>query len=114
MGANDMHSHSIGPNETALATRARNKFEYAPLQVEKVRNHQLAFGFSAGKIYKDVAIRVGLFEGAFGVGLDYYVPFNTDRFAWITTLEGFDFKGQQRLNRAEAKPHLKWMNRVCI
>ena len=101
----------VGSNETALAERNRNKLEYAPLTVEKTRN-QMAFGIQVGKIYKDIAMRVGLFEGAFGAAVDYYVPFNTERFAWITTLEAFDLRGVQRLDRAEARPHLKWMNKV--
>jgi phospholipid/cholesterol/gamma-HCH transport system substrate-binding protein len=99
--------------QLVLAERADNKFKYAPLTIERNRN-QMAFGIQFGKIYKNLALRVGLFEGAFGVGADYHIPFNTDRFTWITTLEGFDFKGQQRLDRSEAKPHLKWMNKVYV
>ena len=102
-----------GSTETAFAERNRNKFEYAPLTVESTRN-QMAFGIQVGKIYKDIALRVGMFESSFGAAVDYYVPFNTERFAWITSLEAFDFRGMQRLNRAEAKPHLKWLNKVFI
>lgn len=110
---NDLIMGVANDSQTALAERAENKFAFAPLTVEKNRN-QMAFGIQVGKIYKNLALRVGLFEGAFGVGADYHIPFNSERFTWITTLEGFDFRGMQRLNRAEAKPHLKWMNKMYV
>lgn len=88
-----------------------NKFKFAPERVIRERK-PLTFGFQFGKIYKDVAFRLGVMEGAFGVGADYYIPFKSDKFAWTTTFEMFDFKGLQRFDREDGRPHLKWLNRV--
>src|SRR5690606_3134635 len=56
-----------------------------------------------------------LFEGAFGLGADYFIPLPTEKLSWITSLEAFDFKGLQRLDfTTERRPHLKWLNRVFI
>lgn len=88
-----------------------NKFEFAPQKLIRERN-PIAFGFQFGKIYKDVAFRFGLFEGAFGIGADYYIPFSNDKIAWTMSLEAFDFKGIQRFDINDRRPHLKWMNRI--
>jgi phospholipid/cholesterol/gamma-HCH transport system substrate-binding protein len=71
------------------------------------------FGFQFGKIYKDIAFRMGLFENTVGFGLDIDIPFGCpDKFRWVTTFEAFDFRGRDRLN--DVRPHLKWLNRVFI
>ena len=90
---------------------ARNKFAFAPEKLIRERN-PMAFGFQFGKIYKDIAVRFGLFEGTFGIGADYYIPFSNEKIAWTTTLEAFDFKGLQRFDMCDRRPHLKWMNRI--
>ena len=97
----------------AIALSNENKFKFSPARVTRERN-TTAFGFQFGKIYKDLALRMGMFEGAFGVGADYYIPFNSDKIAWTTTFEMFDFKGNQRFNREDGRPHVKWMNRVFL
>ena len=89
----------------------QNQFQFAPEKLIRERN-PLAFGFQFGKIYKDVAFRFGIFEGSFGIGADYYIPFSNDKIAWTTTLEAFDFHGQQRYDMTDRRPHLKWMNRI--
>ncbi|MBI2775320.1 MCE family protein [Candidatus Dependentiae bacterium] len=69
------------------------------------------FGFQFGKIFKDVAFRMGIFENTIGIGLDIDIPFGCpDTFRWVTTFEAFDFRGRDRLN--DSRPHLKWLNRV--
>ena len=99
----------IGTSPDAM----RNKFEYAPQKLIRERN-PIAVGFQFGKIYKDLAFRLGLFEGTFGIGADYYIPFSNEKIAWTTTLEAFDFKGLQRFDMSKEgrRPHLKWMNRI--
>lgn len=71
---------------------------------------QYKFGFQFGKIFKDVALRIGLFENTVGMGIDFDIPFGCENFRWVTTFEMFDFRGRDRLH--DARPHLKWLNRV--
>ena len=62
------------------------------------------------KVYKDLAFRFGLFESTGGIGVDYDVPFKNDKFRWVTTLEAYDFYGDDRIG--DERPHLKWMNNM--
>ena len=66
-----------------------------------------------GKIYKDIAFRFGLFEGTAGVGVDVDIPFGTDKFRWVTTLDMYDFNGRNRLIE-DRRPHFKWLNKIFI
>lgn len=79
--------------------------------VEREYDHY-KYGLQIAKIYKDVCVRFGLIEGSVGVAVDVNIPFRTDKFRWITTLEAFDFRGRDRID--DRRPHLKWMNRVFI
>jgi phospholipid/cholesterol/gamma-HCH transport system substrate-binding protein len=63
-----------------------------------------------GKIFKDIAFRVGLFEGCGGVGVDFDIPFRSEKFRWVTTFEAFDMVGWNRID--DPRPHLKWLNRM--
>ena len=83
------------------------------------RRHKLNFdrntirlGLQFGKIFKDFAFRVGLFDGSAGLGMDIEVPFQTEKFRWVTTFEGFDFRGWNR--KYDKRPHLKWLNRMFV
>jgi len=78
-------------------------------KVTRIKN-DILFGFQFGKQFDRVALRLGLFESTFGAGIDYYVPLNTDKFHWITTLEAFDFNGANRIE--SSRPHLKWFNKL--
>jgi len=98
-------------DDTTTDQAKYNQFAFAPQKLVRQRD-PIAFGFQFGKIYKDVAFRFGLFEGSFGVGADYYIPFSNDKIAWTTSLEIFDFKGIQRFDMNDRRPHLKWMNRI--
>jgi len=73
---------------------------------------QYKYGVQIGKIFKDVAFRMGLFENTVGIGVDVEIPFGTDKFRWVTTLELFDVRGRDRIN--DSNPHLKWINRVFV
>ena len=81
-------------------------------QKRKRKMDQYLWGFQIGKIYKDVALRVGLIENSAGFGIDFDVPFGTDKFRWVTSFEAFDFRGRNRFD--DSRPHLKWLNRVFI
>ncbi|MEX0940268.1 MAG: MlaD family protein [Candidatus Babeliales bacterium] len=70
------------------------------------------FGAQVGKIYKDFAFRIGFIESSAGFGVDFHIPFGTDKFRWITTFEAFDFKGRDRFD--DKRPHLKWINRLFL
>lgn len=69
--------------------------------------------FQFGKIFKDVAFRFGLFEGTAGVAVDVDIPFKTDNFRWVTSLELYDFNGRIRLIE-DRRPHAKWLNKIFI
>ena len=71
------------------------------------------FNLQFGKIFSDVAFRIGLFEGFSGLAVDYEVPLAIDNFRWVTTLEGYDFRGRNHYFN-DARPHLKWLNRMFI
>lgn len=88
-----------------------NQFRFAPQKIIRER-YPVAFGFQFGKIYKDIALRFGIFEGSFGIGADYYIPFSNDKIAWTMSLDVFDFKGVSRFDMQERRPHIKWMNRI--
>ena len=81
------------------------------LELTQVRD-VVKYGFQFGKIYNDIAFRAGLFESSFGLGIDYELPLGNDAFRWVTTFEGFDFRGRDRVD--DARPHLKWLNRVFL
>jgi phospholipid/cholesterol/gamma-HCH transport system substrate-binding protein len=102
---------STNPNNDLAAY---NRREFAPLIIRQERK-QFAYGVQFGKIYQNLALRVGLFEGTAGVGADYYIPLPSEKLSWITSLEAFDFTGMQRLDfNKERRPHLKWINRIFI
>lgn len=102
------------PTDPANGFAAYNRREFAPLTVEQERK-PYAYGFQFGKIYQNIALRVGLFEGTAGVGADYYIPLPNDKLSWITSLEMFDFTGFQRLDfNTERRPHVKWINRIFL
>lgn len=81
-------------------------------QVDRVvrTKNDILVGLQFGKRFDRLALRIGLFENTFGVGLDYYVPLRTDKFHWITTLEAFDMRGTNRIG--DTRPHIKWLNKT--
>lgn len=82
------------------------------IDTRKRYEDQLKFGLQVAKIYKDVALRAGLMESTFGLGVDFEIPFGNDDFRWITTLEAFDFRGRDRID--DNRPHFKWINRLFL
>lgn len=75
-------------------------------------------GLQFGKIFGDLALRIGLMDGFAGVGFDYELPMKNERFRWVTTFEAFDFRGFNRRgpNRfhQDKRPHLKWLNKMYV
>jgi phospholipid/cholesterol/gamma-HCH transport system substrate-binding protein len=69
------------------------------------------FGLQAGALFGPAAVRAGLFDGTAGLGVDFVMPLLTDHCRWITSLELFDFNGQNRFE-PDRRPHLKVLNRV--
>jgi phospholipid/cholesterol/gamma-HCH transport system substrate-binding protein len=85
--------------------------EFAPSISTIVRKRDtVKFGFQFGKAFKDVAFRFGLIEASFGIGVDYDIPFDSDKLRWVTSFEAFDMRGRNRID--DQRPHLKWVNRV--
>jgi len=78
----------------------------------------IKIGVQFGKIFGDLALRLGMIDGFAGLGADYEFPFHTEKFRWVTTFEGFDFRGFNRRgpNRfhQDKRPHLKWLNRMFV
>jgi phospholipid/cholesterol/gamma-HCH transport system substrate-binding protein len=104
----DLNGDPIAP------PRAQDLYRYPDtLKTTKRKINDILFGFQFGKRFERLALRAGLFESTFGVGLDYYVPLATDKIHWITTLEAFDMKGFQR-HPEDTRPHLKWLNKVYL
>jgi hypothetical protein len=75
------------------------------------------FGLQFGKIFGDIALRFGLFEGFAGFGVDFEIPLRSNRFRWITTFELFDLRGWNRRGveaTDDRRPHAKWINRMFV
>lgn len=84
----------------------------------KFDRNGIKIGVQFGKIFGDVALRLGMIDGFAGGGVDYDFPFKTDKFRWVTTFEGFDFRGFNRRGpdkfHQDKRPHLKWLNRMFL
>jgi len=89
--------------------RLRNVFRKQKTTFER---NTLKIGIQFGKTFKNIAFRLGLFEGTAGVGFDIDIPFKTENFRWVTTFEAFDLSGWNR--KKDRRPHLKWLNRMFI
>jgi hypothetical protein len=80
--------------------------------IQTTRRQTFKLGLQFGKMFKDIAVRFGLFEGSAGVGCDIEIPFKNDKFRWVTTLELFDMRGWNRTH--DRRPHVKWLNKMYI
>lgn len=76
----------------------------------KFKRNKLLVGLQFGKVFNNMALRCGLFENSAGLAVDVEIPFRTDKFRWVTTLEVFDLAGWNRLD--DRRPHAKWLNRM--
>ena len=107
----DECGNKIDTCQLDLTDLARLRFVYRKRK-EKIRRNSVKFGLQFGKIFGPIACRFGLFEGHTGLGVDFDIPFPTDKFRWVTSLEAFDFNGWNRIE--DRRPHLKWINRVYL
>jgi len=109
----DECGNSVDPVTLARDLDLRDRVKYTFRKKKfKYKRNIFKFGFQFGKIFGPMAFRFGLFEGSVGVGVDLDIPFNTDKFRWVTSLEMFDYSGQNRF--LDRRPHLKWLNRIFI
>lgn len=74
--------------------------------------NSMRLGLQFGKIIKNAAFRLGLFEGSAGLAVDIDLPFNNNNFRWVTSLEAFDLNGWNRID--DRRPHLKWYNSMFV
>jgi phospholipid/cholesterol/gamma-HCH transport system substrate-binding protein len=103
-------AHLIDLQELDLPDWARVKWQYYQEQ-EKFKRNTLRIGVQVGKIFGNVALRFGLFDGYFGgVAADLHIPFESERFRWLMTFEAYDLHGWNR--ERDRRPHLKWFNKI--
>ncbi|HEV2600969.1 MAG TPA: MlaD family protein [Candidatus Babeliales bacterium] len=110
----------VDTESLTLSDRSRLQFTFDRKDTYWRRN-QIRVGIQFGKIFRDLAFRFGLIEGFGGVGVDYDIPFDNDKFRWVTSLEIFDITGwnhrSKRYSNVEIddrRPHLKWINKMYI
>ena len=70
----------------------------------------MRFGLQLGKVFGNMALRMGIFENSVGAGVDVDVAIVPEKLRWVTSLEVFDFRGWNR--RDDRRPHVKWLNRM--
>lgn len=98
---------------TSLLSEARDRIEFPDQREVLTRTkNPVYYGFQFGKRFNRLAFRTGLFEGAVGAAVDYYVPLDTDAVHWVTSLEVFDMRGIKRIG--DSRPHVKWLNKVHV
>jgi len=87
-------------------------FKYAyRRQKETFHRNTFKVGLQIGKTFDWIGVRLGLFDGwSAGAAIDVDIPFETDRFRWLMSFEGYDFHGWNRVD--DRRPHLKWINKV--
>lgn len=86
--------------------------DYFPEQTITIKRNSIRVGVQIGKIFHDIAFRIGMIEGAAGFGVDVEIPFKSDKFRWVTTVEAFDFIGWNRID--DRRPHIKWLNKMFV
>ncbi len=108
----DNKGHPVDVSRLTIDDATKLEFTYQQ-NLQILNRNRYRFGVQFGKIFKEtVALRFGLFEGFAGMGVDVDIPTGTDKFRWVTTLEAFDFTGQNRVD--DRRPHFKWLNRMFI
>jgi phospholipid/cholesterol/gamma-HCH transport system substrate-binding protein len=80
------------------------------LRKTRIERNKFLLSLQFAKVFKDIAVRFGLFENTGGIGIDIDLPLRTQNFRWVTTFEAFDSIGWNRID--DRRPHLKWLNRM--
>ncbi|KKP36052.1 MAG: Mammalian cell entry related domain protein [candidate division TM6 bacterium GW2011_GWF2_32_72] len=89
----------------------RDTIRFAPITKKATRHRDsLRVGAQMGKIFGSWGFRAGLIDNTFGVGVDYDIPFPSEKLRWITSLEAYDFRGRNLWD--ERITHLKWLNKI--
>jgi phospholipid/cholesterol/gamma-HCH transport system substrate-binding protein len=109
-------------NTDDLFIRDQDRLDFTFDRTDTIwRRNQTRLGFQFGKIFGDIALRIGLFEGFGGVGIDFDIPTQSEKFRWVTSLELYDLTGwNHRSKRYEnviaddRRPHVKWINKMYI
>ena len=108
-------SDSAYANELPFDDQLKTVYRKERLRFER---NGIKLGLQFGKIFGDLALRVGMIDGFAGLGADYEFPFHNEKFRWVTTFEGFDFRGFNRRGpnkfHQDKRPHLKWLNRMFV
>ncbi len=116
----DSRGREIDSYALKLTDDERLEDVYAVTETVLTRN-TVKFGLQFGKIFSSLALRFGIFENSGGLAADVDIPFRTDKFRWVTTLEMYDMTGWNRINPCygntvrhmfDRRPHLKWLNRM--
>lgn len=76
-----------------------------------VKRNAYSVDLQFGKLYKNLALRIGLIEGTAGVAADLFIPYK-NHYGIISTFKIYDLHGQNRID--DERPHLKWINRMFI
>jgi phospholipid/cholesterol/gamma-HCH transport system substrate-binding protein len=76
-------------------------------------NNTMSLELQFGKIFRDIALRAGLFEGFGGIAIDFDIPFRTEGFRWVMSMEAYDLTGWNHIPD-DRRPHMKWYNRMFI
>ena len=106
----DCSYNRFRPDDFNLTTW--EKFKFAPVKEKAIRHFDTYMAnVQVGKVFGNLALRTGLFNGTFGAAVDLNVPYG-DKLRWVSSLEGYDFRGRLRLE--DTRPHLKWMNKVFL
>lgn len=98
--------------------------------ISKIERDSFRLNLQFGKIYHDIALRIGLFEGTFGGAIDYDIPFADPRYKWVMSFQAYDFNGRNRfeegvcqscegcegyrLYKPYLRPHLRWLNKLFV
>lgn len=82
-------------------------------QISKEKRDDFRFNFQIGKVFNNIAFRLGLIESTAGIGIDYRIPFQNENLKWIMTFEAWDFRGYNRWFKDD-RPHLKWLNKIYV
>lgn len=102
----------VDPSSSELPDFARYWWQYRRCKTTWDR-YTWRVGFQFGKMYSNFAFRFGLFDGGFaGAAVDLDIPFETDKFRWLMSVEAYDLHGWNREN--DRNPHLKWLNKVYM
>jgi len=97
---------------TQLGEYGLFKFAYRK-QKETFSRNTFKVGLQVGKIFNHIATRFGLFDGwSAGIAIDIDIPFESDSFRWLMSLEGYDFHGWNRMD--DRRPHIKWINKIYL